>query len=130
MRNNEILRRVGRIFNFDEGEIIDVFGSTDQPVSSAQISDMLRDEHDPYFQECDDSLLAVFLNGLINYKRGRKEGAQPEPEKYLTNNMILMKLRIALNLKAEDVIEIMARADFKITKYELSAFSRKPNHNN
>jgi uncharacterized protein YehS (DUF1456 family) len=39
-----------------------------------------------------------------------------------------MKLRIALNLKAEDVLEIMNLADMPISKHELSAFSRKPDH--
>lgn len=39
-----------------------------------------------------------------------------------------MKLKIALNLKAEDVLEIMALADLKISKHELSAFFRKPAH--
>ncbi|MBU1697655.1 MAG: DUF1456 family protein, partial [Proteobacteria bacterium] len=57
-----------------------------------------------------------------------KEGTQPEPEKHLTNNMIFIKLKIALNLKAEDVLEIMALAGMSISKHELSAFFRKSGH--
>ncbi len=38
-------------------------------------------------------LLAVFLNGLINQKRGKKEGVQPVPEQVLDNNAILKKLQ-------------------------------------
>ena len=39
-----------------------------------------------------------------------------------------MKFKIALNLKAEDVLEIMDLAAFGISKHELSAFFRRPGH--
>ena len=39
-----------------------------------------------------------------------------------------MKLKIALNLKADDVIKILALADVKISKHELSAFFRRPDN--
>jgi uncharacterized protein YehS (DUF1456 family) len=39
-----------------------------------------------------------------------------------------MKLKIALNLKAEDVLGILELAEFRISKHELSAFFRKPGH--
>ena len=49
--------------------------------------------------------LAAFLNGLINERRGRKEGSPAKPEKRLNNNIILRKLKIAFNLRDEDVLE-------------------------
>ena len=39
-----------------------------------------------------------------------------------------MKLKIALNLKAEDVLKILALVDFSLSKHELSAFFRKSSH--
>jgi hypothetical protein len=39
-----------------------------------------------------------------------------------------MKLKIALNLKAELVLEILASANFKLGMHVLSAFFRKPGH--
>ena len=72
--------------------------------------------------------LAIFLNGLINDMRGKKDGPQPEPEKSLSNNAIFMKLKIALNFKADDVVKILAMADVKISKHELSAFFRRAGH--
>ena len=39
-----------------------------------------------------------------------------------------MKLKIALNLKSEDVLEILQLAEFQLSKHELSAFFRKPGH--
>ncbi len=48
----------------------------------------------------------------------------------LTNNDILKKLRVALELKDEDIIHILSLSDFEITKSELSALFRKEDHPN
>jgi uncharacterized protein YehS (DUF1456 family) len=128
MTNNDILRRIRYIFDFNDSKMIAIFGLADHQVTRGQISDWLKKDDDPAYQKCSDTQLAIFLNGLINDKRGKKEGAQPEPEKRLTNNIIFMKLKIALDLKAEDVLEIMDLANLSISKHELSAFFRRPGH--
>jgi len=61
-------------------------------------------------------------------KRGKKDGVQPEPEKRLTNNTIFRKLKIAFNLQAEEILSILALADLRISKHELSAFFRRADH--
>ena len=48
----------------------------------------------------------------------------------LTNNDILKKLRIALELRNEDIVEICKLADFKITISELTALFRNESHPN
>jgi uncharacterized protein YehS (DUF1456 family) len=48
----------------------------------------------------------------------------------LTNNDILKKIRVALELKDEDVVKILKLADFDISKSELNALYRKPDHPN
>lgn len=48
----------------------------------------------------------------------------------LTNNDILKKLRVALELRDDDVIKILDLVDFKITKSEINALYRKPDHEN
>jgi uncharacterized protein YehS (DUF1456 family) len=128
MTNNDILRRIRFIFNFSDSKMIAVFGLADHKVTREEVSNLLKKEDDPEYQKCYDTLLAVFLNGLINDNRGKKEGPQPVPEKRLTNNIILRKLRITLNLKDEDILEILNLVDFRISKHELSAFFRKPGH--
>ena len=128
MNNNDVLRRIRFTFNFGDSKMISIFGQADHPVTREQVSAWLKKDDDPAFKKCRDTQLAIFLNGLINDKRGKKEGAQPEPEKQLTNNAIFMKLKIALNMKAEDVLEMMDLADFSMSKHELSAFFRKPGH--
>lgn len=125
---NDILRRLRYAFDFDDAQMMALFGKADHQVTRAEVSGWLKKDDDPDFRELSDRQLAIFLNGLINEKRGKREGPQPEPEKRLTNNIILMKLKIALNLKAEDVLAIMDLAGFPIGKHELSALFRKPGH--
>ena len=83
-----------------------------------------------WISECSDEQLATFLNGLIIHRRGKREGKQPVPEKRLTNNLILRKLKIALDFKSEDILEVMKLADFPISNPVLSSFFRKPTHRN
>ncbi|MFK7844897.1 MAG: DUF1456 family protein [Rhodothermales bacterium] len=128
MDNNDILRRIRYTFDFDDAKMIDIFGKADHKVTRSQVSDWLKKEEDPDFKKCSDTELAIFLNGFINDKRGKKEGPQPTPEKRLTNNIVLKKLQIGLNLKADEVREIMDMASFPISKHELSAFFRKPDN--
>lgn len=126
--NNDILRRLRYTFDFSDSEMMGIFAAAEHEVSREQISDWLKREEEPAFKKCTDRELAIFLNGLINVKRGKREGPQPEPESRLTNNMIFMKLRIALNYKAEDILEIMESVDFRMSQHELSAFFRKPDN--
>lgn len=128
MNNNDVIRRIRYIFTFDDSKMISIFGLADHQVTRSQICDWLKKEDDPACKECSDNLLAIFLNGLITYKRGKKKGAAPEPEQILTNNIIFMKLKIALNMKAEDVLAVMELAGFPMGKSELSSFFRKPGH--
>lgn len=130
MNNNDILRRIRYTFNFSDSKMIALFGLADYQINRAQISDWLKKDDDPAYLNCSDIQLAAFLNGLINDKRGKKEGTQPKPEKRLNNNIIFRKLKIALNLKDEDILNILALADLPMSKHELSAFFRKPDHKN
>jgi uncharacterized protein YehS (DUF1456 family) len=93
MTNNDILRRLRYTFNYDDSKMIALFGLAELEVTRSQVSDWLKKEDDPAYQNCTDEQLAIFLNGLINDKRGKKEGPQPEPETLLTNNIIFRKRR-------------------------------------
>ena len=128
MTNNDILRRIRYSFDLSDTNMISILAQADLEATREEISDWLKKDDDPAFVECNDEILATFLNGLINTKRGKKEGVQAEPEKRLTNNIILRKLKIALDLKNEDVIALLALAEFEISKHELSALFRKKGH--
>ena len=108
--------------------MIKLFAEADCKASREEISDWLKKDDDESYKACNDVMLATFLNGFINKKRGKREGAQPEPEKKLNNNIIFRKLKIALNMKDDDVLEVLKLANFRLSKHELSAFFRKPEH--
>ncbi|MFT6068430.1 MAG: hypothetical protein ACJAT2_000197 [Bacteriovoracaceae bacterium] len=128
MLANDVLRRIRYIFNYNDQKMIDIFNSGGLKVSLIEVAQWLKKDEDSEFKKMNDLSLAHFLNGLINEKRGKKEGVILVPEKTLTNNIILRKLTIALNLKSEDTIKILGDADLRVSKHELSAFFRKPDH--
>ena len=126
MNNNDILRRLRYVFDFSDKKMIELFASADLEVTQEQIIEWLRKDDDPLQKSLYDKVLATFLNGLINDKRGKREGEQPKPEKSLNNNMIFRKLKIALNLRDDDIIEIFKLVKMNISKHEISALFRKP----
>ena len=128
MTNNDILRRIRYILDLNDDKMIALFNHMEQTVSRAQISTWLKKEDDPDYHNCNDKQFAYFLNGLIIEKRGKRDGELPKTESKLNNNLIFTKLKIAFNLKAEDVLNILQLADLKISKHELSAFFRKATH--
>ena len=131
MNNNDILRRIRFALSLNDQQMIAIFAHMDQQVSAAVLHQYLAKEDDKDYAPCRDKMLGAFLDGLIIEKRGRQEDAPlPSLKKRLTINDMLMKLRIALMLKSEDMIEILALADFRLSKGELSAFFRKPDHRN
>lgn len=48
----------------------------------------------------------------------------------MNNNDVLKKLRVALQLRDEDMVKIMAYVDFRISVSEMNAFFRKEDHPN
>ena len=46
----------------------------------------------------------------------------------ITNNDIFKKLRVALKMRDDDIVEVLALVDFEITKSELGAFFRSEDH--
>ncbi len=128
MTNNDILRRIRYIFDLSDSKMMSLFVQADHQVTRSEVSDWLKKEEDEAFKKCSDVTLAIFLNGFINDRRGKKEGPQIEPERRLNNNIIFRKLRIALNYKDDDMLNVLSLANLQISKHELSAFFRKPGH--
>ena len=128
MTNNDILRRVRYTFDFKDSAMVEIFALAQTDVTEAQVAAWLKKEDMDGFEGMEDVELASFLNGLIILNRGARDGEQPVPEKRLNNNIILQKLRIAMNFKAEDMLDVIRLAEFNLSKHELSAFFRKPDN--
>jgi uncharacterized protein YehS (DUF1456 family) len=126
INNNDILRRVRYTFDCNDAEMIALFGMGGLTVTRAQVSDWLKKDDDEASVELDDIQLIAFLNGFVIDKRGKREGETPPIETKLNNNIVLRKLKIALSLKDEDMMSILALVNMEISKHELSAFFRNP----
>lgn len=128
MKASDCLRRVRYILDLDDKEVIAVFEQAEQKVTRAQVIAWMKKDDEPEFKEISDVMFATFLNGLINQRRGRKDGPQPKPEQSMNNNLVFRKLKIAFNLQAEEILRLLSLADLDISKHELSAFFRRPDH--
>lgn len=126
MNNNDIIRSIRYTFNFGDDKMMELFDKAGMKVDRTLVCQWLKRDDDPDFKQIFDFQLATFLNGFIIEKRGPKDDVLPMPEKKLTNNIILRKLKIALSLKDEDIIELLQLSDFRLGKAELSAFFRNP----
>ncbi len=118
------------IFDLNDQLILSVFKLGGCEVTKPELAAWMLSEEKPEFVLCEDEKLARFLNGLIIHKRGAKGEGIPEPESILSNNIMLRKLKIALNLQAEDLLEILKLSDVTLSKHELSALFRRPDHKN
>jgi len=131
MMHNHVLRSVRYMLDMSEGQLIEILKTTGTPVSPEVMSRYLKKEDEEGYMEVPDEVMANFLNGLITFRRGKDDRfPAPEVEKRLTNNIMLKKLRVAFELKTEDMISVLTAADFKVSEGELSAFFRKEGHKN
>lgn len=130
MTNNDIFRRIRYTFDLKDNTIVNIFALAEVEVTQEQVTAWLKKDEDDAFVTMKNRELAAFLNGFISFKRGKREGPQPAPESQLNNNMVFQKLRIALNMKADDVLEVFEQVGLPLSHHELSAFFRKPSHKN
>jgi len=128
MINNELLRRLSTIFDFNDEKIRAVFALGQCKISSDQLACIYKEKGASDYKALLDIEFSSFLNGLIDDQRGAKDGPQRPPEQELTNNLIFNKVKIALALKADDVLATLELAGISLGKYELSAFFRNVNH--
>jgi uncharacterized protein YehS (DUF1456 family) len=151
MENNDILIRLRYALDIKNVDMIEIFKLGGIDVTKEEVLKILTKSKDSDDNEdelgaeenedqikCNDSMLESFLNGFITFKRGKQDpkpgqAAEVPPSlktKERVNNLLLKKLKIALSLTSEDMIDILAAAGVNITKGELSALLRKEGHKN
>lgn len=128
MNNNDIFRRLRYIFQYNDDQMMEIFALMEQTVSRQLVCAWLKGEEQVDFMMMSDRNLALFLNGLIVHFRGKKDGQLPVTENEMNHNIVFRKLKIALSLQADGILVLLAKANFRLSKHELSAFFRKPGH--
>jgi len=128
---NEILYRIQKALNLSEEEILKAYELESYDMSASHLHTLLKRRQDKGFQLCSYEELGVFLDGLVTLKRGPSPKKQNNDEAVeLTNNLILKKLRIALELKEAETEIIFSLADIELTKQQLASLFRKESHKN
>ncbi len=118
------------MFKFSDQRMLSLFKMGGYVPNKNELATWLTRDGEADFVLCPDDKMARFLNGLIIKNRGARDDGIPEPEKTLNNNIILRKLKIALDLQADDLIKLLKLNGFTISKHELSALFRRPDHKN
>lgn len=152
MNNNDILIRLRYALDIKDVEMIEIFKLGGVSITKDDLQRMLlnkknsrkSDSKDDEFiadenmKKCNNYMLDSFLNGFIILKRGKQESnsnvtenkVQSFNEKSIMNNVMLKKVKIALSLTSEEVIEILNIAGINISKGELSAVLRREGQRN
>jgi uncharacterized protein YehS (DUF1456 family) len=129
MARNDTLRSIRDALNLDEATMIQIFKEAGREVGESAIAAFLKTADEDNYIPCSNPIMGFFLDGLIIHYRGRHEGAPAPaavPLAELSNNAILKKLRIALDLKEDGVADIFKLAGMVVSKHELTALFRKP----
>jgi uncharacterized protein YehS (DUF1456 family) len=148
MDNNDILARLRYALNIKDTDMVEIFKLGGVEVTKEEVRKMLLKSKDRHQNEagslddieensdflvCNNVMTESFLNGFIIFKRGEQE-SRPEQTSVKgsenINNVMLKKVKIALSLTSEDMIDILNEAGVSITKGELSAVLRKEGHRN
>jgi uncharacterized protein YehS (DUF1456 family) len=128
---NEILFRIKKALNLSEADIIKAYSLEEYPMEASRLASLLTRRQDKSFVACSYEELGVFLDGLITFKRGPSPKKTDDDEAVeLNNNLILKKLRIALQLKEAETEIIFGLADMELSKQQLSSLFRKEGHKN
>lgn len=133
MTLNDIIRRIRYALDLNDPTMLEIFKQAGHAVDLAGLKNLLKKEDEAGYAACSDKVLGAFLDGLIVHKRGKKEaepGQVKKPDPLLTNNAVMRKLRIALELKEEDMLGILKLDEVELSSSELSAFFRKKGHKN
>jgi len=133
MTNNDLLRSLRYALKLNGESIARLCTLGGYEIGPIQALKMLKKDAETGFQVCGDQAMSAFLDGLIISRRGESD-SRPDPgvrqDEALNNNLILRKIRIALELNEEAMLAILAKAGIKISKSELSAMFRAKGHRN
>ncbi len=129
MTNNDTLRRLRYALNKNDIAVAEITSKSGRKTTDAEVINWLKLEDEPGYKDLSDRDLGCFLDGLIVEKRGpHPSGNVPKPLDFLSNNEILKKLRIALNLQSDGMLAVFKKAEFDVSNAELGSFFRRVDH--
>jgi uncharacterized protein YehS (DUF1456 family) len=136
MISNDVLRSMRFMLNVGDSKLSEIIRLGGGNVAPMQVAGFLKREEEPGFVLCDAKTMGQFLDGLIVDRRGQPPAGQTHvaenhvTKNHVTNNTVLKKLRVAFELRDDDLIAMLKSAGFEVSKPELTALFRKSDHRN
>ncbi|OLS59587.1 YehS family protein [Pseudomonas putida] len=131
MIHNDVLRSLRYMLDISDTKMAQIARSNGFKLNDTDMANYLKKDDDKDFVHCPDDVMAHFLDGLVIFRRGRDESRPLPPiELPVSNNTILKKLRVAFELKDDDILALLKAVNFPVSKTELSALFRKVGHDN
>lgn len=133
MTRNDILRQLRYALNLSDKELIALYKIKGYTVTENDLVNFMQKEDEPGYKEINSDILTLFLDSFIIKRRGNKDNPNQKDtnkNQKITNNIILRKIKIALELRDVDLNQIFELAGFPMSKSEISALFRSPDHRN
>lgn len=131
MEINDILFKITKALSLEHKQIIEAYKLADFEMSEERLVSILKRRHDKGYEKASFEELGVFLDGLVLLKRGASNKPSHEEEVLeLTNNLILKKIRVAMELKEAELVILFALAEVPITKRQIGSLFRKEGNKN
>ena len=131
MNHNELMRNLRRALAVNEHGLAEIYALCGESMEPEALKNRLKQSNESGYVECEEATAARMLEALIIHLRGAREGAEPpQPQLPLSNNHILKKLRIAYDLKDEDMHRLFATEGTELGKQQLKSLFRKADNKN
>jgi len=149
MNNIDRLIRLRYALDIRDTDVVEMFKLGGTLITKEEVKEIFArgkdsyDDEDSDFDMIDKDIFSSnkfdsFLNGLIIFKRGKQDLSKEEVERPKVplkdhegmNNIMLKKVKIALSLTSDDIIDILEEVGIILTKGELGAIFRKEGHKN
>jgi uncharacterized protein YehS (DUF1456 family) len=126
MQINDILFKIKEALHLDSAMLIEAYKLADYEMTEERLENILKRRQDTGYEEATYEELGIFLDGLVLLKRGPSDKVASEDEVVdLTNNLILKKIRVAMELKEAELLILFALAEVSLTKRQIGSLFRK-----
>jgi len=129
VKPGQVLYKISEALRLDNETLLKIYALEEYPIDEKRLKAILKKPSAKGHENASYEELGVFLDGLIRLQRGEIRNPPPEDaEIVLDNNLILKKLRIALQLRDPDMEMIFEMGERPLNRSKLRDLFRSPEH--
>lgn len=129
MKPSTVLSRVKDALRLSSDDILKIYQAEGYEIDDGRVEAIFKKPSSKKSQSATYEELGVFLDGLIRVMRGEPAKVVDDDEEIiLDNNLIIKKLKIALNLKSIDIDMIFNLADYPMSRSKIRDILRSSEH--